>query len=273
MKDDIRKYLPDLATVLRETEPERIKERREKAVEGFKEGPVGAPANEVEPESSPRAVQRAGAPGVAEAEAKTGAGEAEAEAAETASPWVKGAPVAVPKEMLPSSLVPAAVPAPEAAKPKEAVAAAAGSGQAQKKKWPRWAPAVLAVLAVVVPLVLMWLATRPKGAPEGAGRVPAAASAVSAPSAVAPAAVSSSSEEGPAPGTSATAVPAAGTASSSAVAPEVDAGKPATVPALRPPSSTKPPRSPAPPITADAPTSSAPAPKVPETPFDKPTFD
>src|SRR5262245_13379245 len=60
MKDDIRKYLPDLATVLREADPARIKALRDETIEEFeraktKRKPVEEPA--------PVEVPEQGAPG------------------------------------------------------------------------------------------------------------------------------------------------------------------------------------------------------------------
>lgn len=190
MKDDIRKYLPDLATVLRESEPARIKAQKEQAIQRFKEaqGQEGEDAGpeaseEAAPESSPRLVRAAPSN----------------DAPATASPWASSAPTVVPKEALPSALAPAPV--------KETAPATIGADAGKRRKVPRWAPAVLAVLAVVVPLAFLWFAMRPKALPlQGVVGGPAGSSFIeegpagSATGKGAPAAGSSSFiEEGPAP--------------------------------------------------------------------------
>jgi hypothetical protein len=119
--DDIRKYLPELSTILREADPARAKEKLTKAQDN--------------PELD-AAIAHAQRPSARPSEA---------------SPWA-AEPVGIAPAALPSSLAaPPVVKEPEARR---------GS----RAGFPGWAKAIVAVIAAVGPVALLWvLLVRPDG--------------------------------------------------------------------------------------------------------------
>jgi hypothetical protein len=117
--DDIRKYLPDLSTILREADPARAKEKLAKA------------------QDNP------------ELDAALAHAQRPSERPSEGSPWA-AEPAGIAAAVLPSSLVaPPVVTEPEAPRRRRA-------------PFPAWAKAIVAVIAVVGPVTLLWaLLVRP----------------------------------------------------------------------------------------------------------------
>lgn len=214
-ESDLSNVFPDLKTMQRDADPSR---RRARLEEALNTPPVVDAALTIlrqglKPGEDPlyyEVPQREGAP-------DSGApGPCTSDADAAPSPWADDAGVAVPKELLPSA---GGVPAP--------VPAAVDATRARRTRRPgRLLSAVIALLAVLGPIFVMWLVVvRPHGSGESRQATSARPSAEVAP-----------------PPATATGVPTAGPPSSAVVAPpapsasvDVGAATAQSAPAVAPP--------------------------------------
>jgi hypothetical protein len=216
---DLAKVFPDMQTIRREADPSRRRANLEKALDtppvvdaaltilrqGLKEGedPLYYEVPRGEPVSEPAAPAN------------------DSDAAP--SPWSTPTGDAIPKELLPSASAPAASPTTETPQAAEAP----GVHRARRPRGASVRAAVIALVAVLGPITLMWLLlVRSQGSNEGSSpassaRPSAAATAPTAPPA--PATVGATAEAVVAPPSSATIAAPAPSAS-------VDAGAVAAPP-------------------------------------------